>query len=100
MDCLSNLLDQVMAKNLRVNVEKVVLLAHEAEFCGRIVSNAGWKFNEEYYNKILQTPKPEFTWQLAQLVHLGGWISQTLPNYAEIRDAFTGVVELNAKKCV
>ena len=91
---LDKFLKQMIAKNLRLNITKCTLLASEAVWCGRRISNKGWTYSDKYFGKILKTPKPTFTYELAQALYLINWLSPCVPKLAELRDVFSPVVKL------
>eukprot|EP00924_Labyrinthula_sp_SR-Ha-C_P008000 augustus_masked-scaffold_41-processed-gene-2.21-mRNA-1 protein AED:1.00 eAED:1.00 QI:0/0/0/0/1/1/4/0/1645 len=49
------------------------------------VEGGKWNFNKEYYEKILEVPRPEFVYQLAAILHLAQWLSLAIPKLGELR---------------
>ena len=84
----------MIKKNLRLNITKCTLLSTEAEWCGRRISKEGWTYSKKYFKKILKTPKPSFTHELAQALYLINWLSPCVPQLAKLRDVFSSVVKL------
>ena len=96
LQALKKFLQQMIKKNLRLNITKCTLLAREAEWCGRIINSTGWTYSPKYFGKILNTPRPTFTHELAQALYLVNWLSPAIPNLAELKDAFSEQVKLQS----
>ena len=54
-------------------------------------------FSDKYYKKILETQKPVYRHELAQVMYLANWLQQTIPGLAEIRDKFQKETSLEGK---
>ncbi len=91
---LEKFLAQMIQKGLRLNISKCILLAKEAEWCGRIISKDGWKYSGKYFSKILNMPKPTFTYELAQALYLINWLAPSIPKLAELKDTLSQAVKL------
>ena len=63
-----------------------------AKFCGRVISQDGWKYDQLYFDKILLTPKPTYIWQLSQLLFLTNWLSPSVPHLAELKGPFSDIL--------
>eukprot|EP00924_Labyrinthula_sp_SR-Ha-C_P001742 snap_masked-scaffold_64-processed-gene-0.37-mRNA-1 protein AED:0.39 eAED:0.40 QI:0/0/0/1/1/1/2/0/1625 len=86
LDAFLNKLTQL---NLRLNISKCSFYDTEAIWCGRTINRFGWRFSEKYYNKILETPRPTFAHELAQVLYLCNWLGPSIPRLAELRDFFS-----------
>ncbi|NIW12711.1 MAG: DDE-type integrase/transposase/recombinase [Candidatus Thorarchaeota archaeon] len=93
---MEKFLQQMIKKGLRLNISKCILMAKEAEWCGRVVSEHGWKYSPKYFHKILNLPKPTFTFELAQALYLINWLSPSIPGLAKQKDVFSGEVKLQS----
>ena len=90
---LDKFLKQLIKKNLRLNVNKCTFISQEGEWCGRRLERNHWSFSKRYFDKILLTPKPTFTHELAKALYLINWLSPTIPKLAELRDIFSPLIE-------
>ena len=97
LENLDKLLVAVIKKKVRLNVRKCDFYNTQAEWCGREISHGQWTFAEKYYKKILETAKPVYRHELAQVMYLANWLQQTIPGLAEIRDKFQKETSLDGK---
>ena len=90
-------LSAVEKKGVRLNIRKCEFLCETLSWCGRQISPKKWTFQPQYYQKILQTPRPRFAHQMAEALYLANWLSPTVPNIAYFRTRFRDIVSLSGK---
>ena len=83
---LEAVLKQLQVKRVRLSLMKCNFFEKQVEYCGRVLKENTWSFNESYYKKILSMRRPGFKYQLAEVLYLATWLSPTIPHLAEIRD--------------
>eukprot|EP00924_Labyrinthula_sp_SR-Ha-C_P015833 snap_masked-scaffold_4-processed-gene-10.19-mRNA-1 protein AED:1.00 eAED:1.00 QI:0/-1/0/0/-1/1/1/0/533 len=67
---LKGLFENLRKVKLRISPQKSTIFSTKISYCGREVEGGKWNFNKEYYEKILEVPRPEFVYQLAAILHL------------------------------
>ena len=103
LQTLETLLKNCQDKKLRLNIDKCDLIKREAVWCGREISEKGWKFQSKYYDNILQMPVPKNLGQLEDCVYLSQWLSPSIPAIARYKTDFMNLAtdmkkELNVRK--
>ena len=93
---LTKFLRQMILKGRRLNVKKCSFIGTEMSWCGRLISNKGWRYSDKYFNKLLKMPRPSFQHELAQMLYLCNWLSPCVPKLSELRGSFDGLVNLQA----
>ena len=88
----------MIKKKVRLNIRKCDFLCEIATWCGRDIKAGKWKFNEGYFNKILQVPKPRYRDELMQAFYMAQWLSPSLPQLSVFRSAFSEMLNLGGKK--
>ena len=68
---------------LKVSVKKTECFLKEANFCGRIVSENGIKFDPKSRGQLLDMKLPTTGGDLLQFVHATSWMRLSIPEYAE-----------------
>ena len=86
LEAMDRFLEQLEKKRLRLNIKKCEFLTTTAVWCGREFSERGWRFSDKYFNKLLETNKPTYKWQMSQFVYLLQWIAPTVPDVAPMKD--------------
>ena len=77
---LESFLQQIRHKGLRLSVEKRTFLTRRASFCGREICSDGWNFSSHFYDKIINAPRPTYTYELAQMLYVATWLGTQIPN--------------------
>eukprot|EP00924_Labyrinthula_sp_SR-Ha-C_P002557 snap_masked-scaffold_83-processed-gene-0.35-mRNA-1 protein AED:0.49 eAED:0.49 QI:0/0/0/0.5/1/1/2/0/2407 len=81
-DTINQFMINAKKRNLRLNINKCVLLTLKPTWCGRIFSSAGWRFADKYAKKIEDIPNPTQLGHLESIVYISNWLSSSLPQYA------------------
>ena len=84
LEVLSEFLTNMQARNVRLNVKKCTFGGRSAVWCGCHIEDGSWKFEERFYETILQMAPPQTASDLHQAVHLASWLLPTVPRAAEI----------------
>ena len=91
-------LDALVAKKVRLNIRKCEFLLEKAKWCGRVISEGRWSFDEQYFNSILKTPKPRYKDELLQAFYVANWLSPSMSELAHVRSTFKEMLNLGGKK--
>eukprot|EP00924_Labyrinthula_sp_SR-Ha-C_P016187 snap_masked-scaffold_4-processed-gene-21.51-mRNA-1 protein AED:1.00 eAED:1.00 QI:0/-1/0/0/-1/1/1/0/2106 len=94
---LKKYLRRIEEMNLRINIDKCVLLNTEAEFCGRKVNSYGYSFSSTYAEELLNRAKPKFLHELAQFIYTANFLCSVIPGFAKIRKLVTGNYNITGK---
>ena len=75
----------------------------EAVWCGRRISEKGWRFQSKYFDNLLEMQVPENLGQLEDCVYLSQWLAPGIPKTANYKTDFMNLAtemkkELNARK--
>ena len=69
---------------MKINVKKTVFYAQELEFCGRLYSAHGVRFNPAYTNTVTNMPKPANAAQLRTYLASANWLRSAIPSYSSL----------------
>eukprot|EP00924_Labyrinthula_sp_SR-Ha-C_P003686 snap_masked-scaffold_3-processed-gene-2.39-mRNA-1 protein AED:0.48 eAED:0.48 QI:0/-1/0/1/-1/1/1/0/1861 len=95
---LEVLLRRAMTKRIRFNLRKCGFGEKHTVWCGREVRDGLWNFSPQFYDKIMNMPRPQYRHQAAQLVYLANWLSPNIPYLAALRKPFAHFANLGGKK--
>ena len=98
INSVKRLLQQVIIKKVRLNIEKCFLLNSEVEWCGRLISHRSWQMHPKYYDRILKVGKPRYVDELQQAFYTAQWLSPTIPQLSKHREAFKQFLNLHGEK--
>ena len=70
LQILHKTLKAMIAKNVHLGIDKLVLPTKKITFCGRELSAGSWRFCRSHFDKVLTIEPPEYTYQLAQMLHV------------------------------
>eukprot|EP00924_Labyrinthula_sp_SR-Ha-C_P009054 snap_masked-scaffold_2-processed-gene-11.4-mRNA-1 protein AED:0.14 eAED:0.14 QI:0/-1/0/1/-1/1/1/0/1364 len=82
---LKSFFENLKKVKVRISPQKSTIFSIRISYCGREVEGGKWNFDKEYYEKILEVPRPEFVYQLAAILHLAQWLSLAIPKLGELR---------------
>ena len=85
---MEKLLKNCQKYKLRLNIDKCDLIRREATWCGREISQDGWRFQSKYFDNILAMRVPENLGQLEDCVYLSQWLSPSIPKIAQYKTEF------------
>ena len=85
-------------KGVRLNINKCIFLTKEAEYCGRVINEQGWRYRDEFFNKILSIQRPLFCHEMAQAMYVINWIGLSIPELSKLREPFKEFINLHGKK--
>ena len=102
LETMARLLENCRKKKLRLNIDKCDVIKREAVWCGRLISEEGWRFQSKYFDNILKLGVPRTLGQLKDCVYLSQWLSPGIPRVAEYKTDFMNLAtemkkELNSK---
>ena len=98
LDALSRFLSQIEEKGLRLNVDKCDFATDKVVWCGREITPDGWTFEQKFYKKILEIPKPQYVHEMAQVIYLANWLSPQIPEFSKLRDKLHDAKEFMGKR--
>ena len=93
LETFEQFLINLKSKGVRLSVEKCTFFREQATFCGRNISQGTWKFEDRFYDSILQMKKPETGEQLAQALYTSTWLAPTIPQLSEIASPLRQVLK-------
>ena len=100
---MRKLLENCQKFKLRLNIDKCDLIKRKAVWCGREISEHGWRFQTKYFDNLLKMEVPSTLGQLEDCVYLSQWLSPGVPKLADYETEFMRLAtelkrKLNAKK--
>ena len=103
LETMARLLENCRKKKLRLNIDKCDVIKREAVWCGRLISEEGWRFQSKYFDNILKLGVPRTLGQLEDCVYLSQWLSPGIPRVAEYKTDFMNLAtamkkELNSNR--
>ena len=85
---LRRILQNMIKYKVRANAQKCDFIAQMVNWCGRSISFGGWKFQRSHFEKILSINEPRTLKELEQVVYILGWLGESIPNHAKVKDHF------------
>ena len=90
---LAQFLDGMEGRAVRLNVSKCKFGARSAVWCGRHFENGTWRFEDRFYDTILEMPPPRTAADLAQAIYLSNWLLPTIPRATELIQPLRDLLE-------
>eukprot|EP00924_Labyrinthula_sp_SR-Ha-C_P004437 snap_masked-scaffold_1-processed-gene-0.9-mRNA-1 protein AED:1.00 eAED:1.00 QI:0/0/0/0/1/1/2/0/1072 len=84
-DILSQFLNQCIKVNFRLNLDKCDLIKSRVGWCGRILENGRWRYDEKYFLKLEDMGEVRKMGQLEDLVYVSTWLASSVPDLARKR---------------
>eukprot|EP00924_Labyrinthula_sp_SR-Ha-C_P001753 augustus_masked-scaffold_64-processed-gene-0.13-mRNA-1 protein AED:1.00 eAED:1.00 QI:0/0/0/0/1/1/4/0/1152 len=82
---LGNFLSRCINKNFRLNLDKCDPICKHVAWCGRIISDCSWRYDDKYFVKLSNIGLVRKMGQLEDLVHVSTWLSSSVPHLAKRR---------------
>eukprot|EP00924_Labyrinthula_sp_SR-Ha-C_P010146 snap_masked-scaffold_66-processed-gene-0.30-mRNA-1 protein AED:0.46 eAED:0.50 QI:0/-1/0/1/-1/1/1/0/229 len=82
---LSQFLNQCIKVNFRLNLDKCDLIKSKVGWCGRILENGRWRYDEKYFLKLKDMGEVRKIGQLEDLVYVSIWLALSVPDSARKR---------------
>ena len=83
---LTRILRNCLRWHLRLNVDKCEFIAKEIYWCGRRITSSGWNFKQDYFNRILEVPRPVNVKELEAIVYMVTWLATAIPECSRLKD--------------
>ena len=74
------------------------MLARKVNWCGKIISSHSWKYDEKYFNSVLNIPKPIKLGHLEDIVYTCIWISLAVPKFSTVIEPLNDLMRLEISK--
>eukprot|EP00924_Labyrinthula_sp_SR-Ha-C_P010310 augustus_masked-scaffold_23-processed-gene-2.61-mRNA-1 protein AED:1.00 eAED:1.00 QI:0/0/0/0/1/1/5/0/1049 len=84
-DILSQFLNHCIKVNFRLNLDKCDLIKSRVGWCGRILENGRWRYDEKYFLKLEHIGEVRKMDQLEDLVYVSTWLASSVPDLARKR---------------
>eukprot|EP00924_Labyrinthula_sp_SR-Ha-C_P013860 snap_masked-scaffold_5-processed-gene-15.36-mRNA-1 protein AED:1.00 eAED:1.00 QI:0/0/0/0/1/1/2/0/1386 len=86
--CFLKVIDQYLTNvrkyDVRLNVDKCNLFSTNVSSCGRILSEGQWRFEDKYFNRILNVNSPRTMGELEDVLYISICPNRTIPQLAEL----------------
>eukprot|EP00924_Labyrinthula_sp_SR-Ha-C_P008698 maker-scaffold_104-snap-gene-0.21-mRNA-1 protein AED:0.67 eAED:0.70 QI:0/0/0/1/1/1/2/0/983 len=79
----------VKHKKLRLNIDKCRFISDSTVFCGHKLTQKGYTLDDCYAKDLLSRKRPQYTYELAQMIFAANWIAGVLPGFSEVRTLIT-----------
>ena len=81
-------------RNIKLSAEKCVLFTKEAEWCGRIISHEGIRYNPKKLQGLIDLQFPRTAKDLMEFVYAFGWMRSHIPDFAKLVEPLNEVITL------
>ena len=83
----------------KININKTQLFSNEAEFCGRIFTKNGFRFDDKKVSSLVAMSRPTKGHELQQFLCAINWMRNSVPEYSKITASLNSLLEHVYKLC-
>lgn len=83
----------------KININKTQLFSNEAEFCGRIFTENGFRFDDKKVSSLVEMSRPTKGHELQQFLCALNWMRNSIPEYSKITASLNSLLEHVYKQC-
>eukprot|EP00924_Labyrinthula_sp_SR-Ha-C_P014961 snap_masked-scaffold_9-processed-gene-3.21-mRNA-1 protein AED:1.00 eAED:1.00 QI:0/-1/0/0/-1/1/1/0/650 len=83
LQLLERFLENCIKVKFKLNLDKCDVVKKEVKWCGRVIENGHWRYDENYFAKITKMPVPENLGQLYDVIYVSTWLAEMIPCLSE-----------------